>query len=352
MKKRVIIVISILLILMTIKYFKSDYYIKYKINDYDIEEIYKNDYLEFKVYKDEIIYDYFYYTDRFLGKRLITSIQEENINDYICLTLASDKLYSYSLCNKEGNIVTREVATNSFIYEKENDNFRFTSLNNNEYMLIWKYDGFYYLNGDSYKSINLFNNNRYSNDLMFQIDNYLIFPKYEENNYLFTNYYVLDMTTGKYFDIDTKYSISYESYIAGNYKNSLFIYDNKTNNLYELNYKSKSFELVGNELRGYIKYTDNKKQTAYLNEYKIDKITYFNYKEKNSYAINNILYYNNDYKIKYNNNEVKVINTFNDNVYFIYNDNIYRKSNYSTDLIAHYFELNFNNNDIIYVYQK
>ena len=186
---------------------------------------------------------------------------------------------------------------------------------------------------------------------MYQIDAYLIFPKYD-NNYLFSSFYVLDMTSGKYTEISTNYSINYDSYITGNHKNSIFLFDNKNENLYEINYKNKKVSLIGSEIKGFIKYENKKKKEALKEDYTINKITYFESNEKPIIAVNNTFIYDNGYKFKYNQEEVLPINNINDTVYFIYKDNIYKYDEGITTFIAHYFELNFNNNNNVFVYKK
>lgn len=349
MKKKILVIFPVLIIIIIIKYLTGNYEITYKIDDYLIKETSSKNEMHFIITHDNVDYDFIYLESRKLSKKRVTKITLEEINDNICLTPKIKGYESYTLCNHNEEIITKELAEDTFSFEEFNEDFKYNKLTNNEYMLIWKYDGFYYLNGNEYKSINLFNTNRYSNDLMYQIDKYLIFPKYE-NNYEFNSIYILDITTGKYKEINTSYSINYDSYYAGSHKNNIYLFDNKNENLYEINYIKSRVTLIGSNIKGYIKFVESRKENASLTEYTKDKITYFEENEKIMTADNNYLIYN-DYKVKYFNENVKVINTFNNNIYFIYRDNIY-KYNDKIQLIAHYFELNFNNNNLIFVYDK
>jgi hypothetical protein len=200
------------------------------------------------------------------------------------------------------------------------------------------------------KSINLFNSERYSNDLMFKIDNYIVFPKYQ-NNYLFNTFIILDMTTGKYKEVETKYSINYDSYYVGNNKNSLYLFDNKNENLYEINYKKNKVDLVGSSIRGFIKYENGREKNAKLEEYTKDKITYFDSEEELVKVNNNVISYN-DYELKYSDYDVNATIVIEDKVYYVYKDNVYKYDKGKTTLVCHYFELNFNSEGRIFVYIK
>lgn len=351
MKKKIILFIPVILLIVFIKYFTGNYSIKYKRNGYNVLESFKSKQAHFVLSNGQATYDYMYISPRKFNKKIVSKVEEKEVNGYICVTPIIKGFKKKTLCYKDGEIVSLEIALEEEIdYVAKND-FEYNTLTKDEYILIWKYDGFYYLNKDEYKTINLFNTNRYSNDLMYQIDAYLIFPKYD-NNYLFSSFYVLDMTSGKYTEISTNYSINYDSYITGNHKNSIFLFDNKNENLYEINYKNKKVSLIGSEIKGFIKYENKKKKEALKEDYTINKITYFESNEKPIIAVNNTFIYDNGYKFKYNQEEVLPINNINDTVYFIYKDNIYKYDEGITTFIAHYFELNFNNNNNVFVYKK
>ena len=218
-------------------------------------------------------------------------------------------------------------------------------------MLIWKYDGFYYLNKNEVKNLNILNENRYSNDLMIAKDNYLIFPKYEKD-YTFNSIIVINMETGKYSTIKYDYDINIDSYYAGSSKNILYLFDNKNEKLYEINYKKDKITLVGSESLGYFKLVKGKEVKASINEYTKEKITCFEEEGNVISADSNIITLDNGFKYLYNNNDVKVIKVIDDEVFFIYKDEIFKYSKGTTKFICHDFELNFNSDNVVYVYQK
>ena len=90
---------------------------------------------------------------------------------------------------------------------------------------------------------------------------------------------------------------------------------------------------------------------AKLEEYAKDKITYFNEEESLVKASDGKLFYN-DFILKFSDIDLKVISVIDDIVYYVYKDNIYRYEKGTTNLVCHYFELNFNSEGRIFVYNK
>lgn len=351
MKKKVLLIILVCLVIVLFVHYKTgDYTIKYKLEEYEVTESFNGKEAHFIITIEDKTYDYLYFHKRFFDRKRVTRIDSEEVNDYLCLTPSIKGLEGYTICSSGEEALTKEVIENSLIYEESDKDFEFNSLSEDEYMLIWKYDGFYFLNDKEMKSINLFNSERYSNDLMYKIDNYIVFPKYE-NNYLFNTFIILDMTTGKYKEVETKYSINYDSYYAGNKKNSLYLFDNKNENLYEINYKKNKVELIGSSIRGFIKYENGKEKNAKLEEYTKDKITYFNTNKESVNVNNNVMIYN-DFNLKFSNFDINVIDVIEDKVFFVYKDNVYKYEKGITNLVCHYFELNFNSEGKIFVFNK
>ena len=184
---------------------------------------------------------------------------------------------------------------------------------------------------------------------MIEIDKYLLFPKYDEE-YTFDSFVLMDITTKKTYEIKSNNTISIDSYYAGIYKNNIYLFDNKSENLYKINYKKRDIELVGSNIKGYEKIENNKVVDASLKEYKNDKITFFN-KDNSPITIeDNIISYN-YFKLKYA-AKAKVVYNNGYDIFYINEDNIYKYSLGETKNILHYFELNFNTNNNVFIYQK
>lgn len=355
MIKKTFYILIILYLIVIIKFFTSNYNITYKIDGYNITEKATNDYIYIEITKENEIYNYMYNTKRKLFKKRVKNILAEEIDNITCIKPNIKGLDNYFMCNDNNEQISYDIIKKEDNSISTNDNFKyFNNLNENEYIYIWKYDGFYYLNKDNYKSINIFEKDRYSNDLMIKIDKYIIFPYYD-SNYLFNNIIVLNMTNGKYETISSEYKISYDSYIAGNNKNNIYLFDNKEEKLYEINYKKNKIKLIGDAKKGYIKYTNRKKEKAELSEYTKNKVTYFN-TEENYININENYYnytLNKNIKTKFfSTNEITISDSHNNNIYFIYKDNLYKYQNSKSSIISHYFEFNFNKNNNIFVYNE
>lgn len=355
MKKKVFWILIFLYIIILVKFYISNYNITYNIDDYKIVEKGTKDYIYIEVTYQDKTYNYMFNTGRKLFKKRVKNIEKEEIDNQICLKPKLKGLESYYMCSSNEELISYQTLKNIDKYENITDNFKYyKNLKEDEHIYIWKYDGFYYLNDDEYKSINIFNKDRYSNDLMIEINGYIIFPYYD-SNYLFNDLVSLDMTTGEYEIIESDYQISYDSYIVGNRKNNIYLFDNKEQVLYEINYKKGNIELIGNSKKGYIKYVDGKKEDADVLEYTKDKITYFEKEEDYIKVDGNYFNYsiNKDIKIKYFlYNDIEIVNKYQDSIYFIYKDKLYRYEKSEAYPVAHYFELNFNKNNNIFIYNE
>lgn len=355
MKKVFMYVLIFMYVLVLLKFYFSDYDISYEMDGYDITEKANGDYIYFEVNYNDTLYNYMFYMGRKLFKKRVKKIEVTEVNDYICLTPSINGMDVYSVCNNGKEYVSSQIANDEIVSVNSNDNFKYyENLKNDEHVYIWKYDGFYYLNGDKLTSINIFNNDRYSTDLMFSINGYLIFPRYD-SNYLFSDFVILDMSNGKYEFVSTDYKINYDSYYVGNVKSSVFLFDNKEEKLYEINYKKGKAELVGNENKGFIKYKNGKKTETVLEEYTNDKITYFEDNVNYNVVDKNFLSYvlNEDIKLKfYNDENINVVDSVNSNIYFIFGTNLLRYNNDGASVIASYFEFNFNSKNNVFVYNE
>lgn len=355
MIKKVFYILIILYLIIIIKFFISDYQITYTIDKYNIVEKGTKDYIYIEITYEDKTYNYMYETGRKLFKKKVKSIEVEEIENNICIKPNLKGLEGYYVCSNDSENISYTIAKNTDDYTSTNDNFKYYgNLKENEHIYIWKYDGFYYLNKEEYKSINIFEKDRYSNDLMTKIDNYIVFPYYD-SNYLFTNLVSLNMSTGKYKIIESEYKINYDSYIVGNRKNNLYLFDNKEEKLYEINYKKAKINLIGDSQKGYIKYANGKKEEAKLTEYTKEKITYFEEEKDYTNIQENYFNYtfNKNIKIKFfQNNEISFKDKYQDNIYFTYKDKLYKYQDGISTKVLHYFEFNFNNKNNIFVYYE
>lgn len=314
MKRVVVGVLSILLIAMLVKYFVSSYDIKYSINDIEVHEKYKSGNYYFELKKD-ITYNFDISMSRKITKSVINRIEVIENSDEVCLLPIIKGTKTYPVCSKDGKqtsyyyMETNElkdfIASLNIEEKTENTNETFKFYNNltdDEFIAVYNYRGFYILNGNKIKTVNIFNSDRYDNTLCEQVDNYLIFP--EESEFNFRNFIVLDLKTAKYTIIKSRYDISFDSIMLGHIKRKVYILDQKNGKEYEINLRKKEVEEIGNYEQGFKVYKDGKFKTALISEVK-DSVPFNINKSKSLYEY--LIKDNSLYKINKNNKELKTL---------------------------------------------
>ena len=217
-------------------------------------------------------------------------------------------------------------------------------LNDSSY-LIYNYRGFYLINKEKTKEIELFKDDIYTLDLAYQKDNYLIVPNYNQN-YFFNTFFIIDINNGKVEEVKFDYEISFESEFLGEFKNNIYLIDKKSEKQYKIDIRKEIIEEVPLQLIRNGKLNKVTFQTIVNNNYKFSSSETVNYK-----IIDNYLYrIVNNYKIKISDKEIdKIIKYENDNVYYLYNENLYMYNNlYGEVKLLSNFEWNFNNTNVIY----
>lgn len=341
--KKLIYIFSLIVVIILLKYYLSDYEVKYKVNNYNVVEKVSDNYTYIDIYVDSVKYSFKYDLKRSINKKRVKKL---DISDG-CVRPIMSGYDTYFICYKDGEFTTKNIEIDDSKFDEDIKYNKY--LDSSEYIYIWKYDGFYKFHSDM-ESVNMFLSDKYSNDLMISYDKYLLMPRYDKE-YTFSDFYLLDMKSSKYKTIKSKYSIHYDSYYSGIYKNKVYLFDNKSNELYEINIDKLSVKLVGNEFKGYIKYVNNKRKSAKVSEYTKDKITYFKTKDEFMYVDKNKFSYDKVSYVKYFNSEdIDIVSVYKDVIYFIYEDNLYRYKDSDVSLIIHYFEYNFNKNNITFVY--
>lgn len=366
MKKYFLIFINIILLITIIHYYIYSYDIVYYIDNYQINEQYdmKNKIIKFNIVYNDKEYYFEINKKRFFNKKIINNIDLIEEDNLVCLIPNSKKIETYPLCYENDIYTSYLIIQNDVLNNYKNDynvenpenNFKFyNNLDENEYVALWKYNGFYIMNKDNIKTINIFEKDRYNNDLSIIVNNKILMANYDESQY-FKNIVILDITTGEYEVIESKHEIYYDSYFTGNNKDNVYLYDKKTYSLYEINIKNKQIKLISNTEKGFIKYVNGKKVEATLNEYNKEKITYFSDDFTYTYKIdknNTFISMNNDLWMKLSNNTLNIIKDNINNIYYSEGNYFYRFNNYSgIKTIFYDFELNFNSNNRIFVYIK
>lgn len=363
MKKRLTIFVFVFLTIVLIKYYFSNYDIVYNVDNHKVEVSYKNS--RFYIEIDDK-YNMDIYKNRSFDKRIIKkikNIKDENLN---CVYPIIDNYDSYPLCIVDGELIDFNMLDNELLikYKKyqtineNNDNFQyFNSLNKNEYIALWNYKGFIVMNNDSYKFYDLFENDKYNNSLSYIVDNYIYMPDYDQE-YEFSNLIKFNIENGKSEVINLKYNIDYDSYVVGSIKNNIYIFDNKHAVLYEFNIKKNEMNIKGSNDIGYVKYNNDEFIPCSKSEYKLDKISYDKVKSMYSYKYkNNKLYKvikdNKKIESVINFNDVSIVGEYKNILYYVYEDNLYKySSSIGNKKVFYSFELNFNKDNTIFIYNK
>lgn len=368
MKKNLFLLIIISLVVILTKYYISNYKIEYKVNGYDVKTIYKDKRFYFEINKD-ITYNFDIYEKRKLSKTKISSIKEIEVPNYSCIMPIIKNIDTYPLCyNTETkeyvdyNLIDddnlKEYKKTSNIEVKPNKDFEYYNiLRSNEYIALWTYKGYIIMNGDSYKNVNIFKKDRYDNSLSYIIDNTIYMPNYDEEHE-YSKLIKLNLETHKIESISLDKKIDFDSYIVGNIKNKLYIFDNKNSILYELNLKNSKLTIQGSIEKGFVKYKDGEWITCSKTEYKINKIKINGSNNSNYiYTINNGLYKqtkeNKNITTKITNNISNIIYEYNNDIYYIYEDGLYLYNPLKgNNKVFYNYELNFNKDNTIFMYIK
>lgn len=364
MKKILMSIITISIILILSKFYFSNYKIEYKINNYNIKETYKDKKYYFEI-NGKNNYNFDIYLKRTFSKHKITNIKEIEKDDTSCIVPISDDLKTYPLCYKNGEYIDynlldieelEEYKSNRIMIEKPKDDFiYYDNLNNNEFVALWNYKGYIIMHNNTYKYVEMFKKDKYDNTLSYIIDNTIYMANYDEEHE-YTKLIKLNVENYKQETIDLKTTIDYDSYIVGHIKNKLYIFDNKHTVLYEINLKNNKVKVIGNNQIGFKKYEDGEFVNCSKTEYKINKIKYNKTSSIYTYTINTGLYKKiegSKLNQKINNNDVKIIEEYQNNLYYTLNDEFYRYNpKDGSEKIFYNYELAFNSDNMIYLYIK
>jgi hypothetical protein len=363
MKNKLLISLIIFILLVVLKYSLSNYELTYKVDNYNIKTIFKSNRIYYEI---DNKYNFDIYT-KSRKKNVITKIDKINIEGYECIIPFIKNIKTYPLCNDiknniniDFNLINSEELSkyqlNNIVYDKPNKDFvYYTNVDDNTYVSLWTYKGYILMNSKGYKNINIFEKDRYDNDLSHQIGNKIYMPNYDMEHE-FNELVVFNIKDGKTEKISLTAKIDYDSYVVGNIKKKLYLYDNKKNILYEINIKNGKTSIVGSNEKGFVKYINGKSIPCSKNEYKVDRITIDNkntsyYQYSFDKGTNKTIIENNSIVTKILKEDVDVIYENNDKLYYKYKDSFYSYSPFKGSAKIFYdYELSFNNSKSVFVY--
>lgn len=263
----------------------NSYYFEIKIDDVTfyyqtLEEFDKN---------DHVIENIAYYSDNEYKCILPIFINTKIITDIMCLN--HNVIYNYqSIQGNNSNLDMFVDTLSDYGYDRSKwidtaisesvdglkiykDNFL-----KNHYIALATYKGIYTINNvnsNRAKKIDLFSTDVYKRPISIVYKNYYVTANYDEQ-YRFTKFYVVDLTSNKISEINCEREISFDSYIQGENKDSIYLFDKDNKKQYEINLKTNKVLEVGNENTGIKIYRNNEWQKVSAAEAKNSTLLFDN----------------------------------------------------------------------------
>ena len=358
-KHKLLVFIGVLfttfLLYLFLRFKEYDYEIEYIVNQFEVIESYNKEtkYYEFLIKNKDITYPYQIKQKYLRKKELISNIEVFESDEEVCILPKSINITFYPLCSNEDKIYSYHFSKITDVTYKYKEltskketfkNVEINNLNNNSF-LIYNYKGFYLINENQHKEIKIFDEDVYSINLVYQKDNYLIIPDYNQKHF-FDNLFIIDIYSGKIKNIKLEHEISFESEFLGEFKNNIYLLDKKEEKQYKINIKQENIKEVPLQLIKNGKLTKVTYQKIVNNNYKFSNYDIIEYKIIDDYLyriIHNI-------KIKISDKKVdKIVKYENDTIYYLSGENLYMYNNvYGETKLLSYFEWNFNNTNVIF----
>ena len=321
----IVLILSFILFLIIVLMPKN-YTKKYQKNDVRISETYdkKNKLYYFSFIYNNIEFDYLIESKYKIDRILIDKIEIiKNKKDDFCLIprgeinfiplcYQDNEILHYSLVNDE---LKKQLPKNLFKKNNLLENYKDIEIYNENYTyLIWNYDGFYYINKDTKKKIDILKKEFYNIDLIGYTKDYLVVGDYD-SNYTFNSFYTIEFKNGNLKKHELNRDIYFDSYFIGFEKNKIYIVDNKEKLMYEFNAKNGEIEKIKSK---FLK--NNKWEEVNINTL-INKKQEFEYSSNYHYLLNeNSLYMNCSSKkinTKISEDLTSIIRINNDDIYYI-----------------------------------
>ncbi len=343
-KLRILIIFLTLIFILFLFFlnFKHSYTTEYSIDNINIIEKYHKDK---KYYSFNITYDGKEYEvislDNYIKKRNLINDVTITKDEDTCLSFDSE-ISLYDVCsNKDVYYYPHEETT--FKETSSYNNIKIDSLNNN-FFLLWNYSEFIYLSNKNKTSISLFDKDVYKLNLIYQTDDYLLVPNYDES-YKFTKLYLINKETSKVKSFNLRYDVYFDSYFLGDYQNKVYLYDIK--NETEYYFDLKKYDIYKTK---YGIYNGNKWENVTNQKLKNNKLEFTDDKVYTYHLDGDKLYANDKYLVT-NKSVSKIIKAQNLEVYYISGDTLYYFSPLLGEIsLLKYSEWEFNNTNMIFIF--
>ena len=359
----ILLIIIALILLIKSLFTNKSYSLEYNIDDFDVSENYVSDE---KVYYYQLTYEGtkydFVYPSKYLkDKRLIDEIEPYTFEDYTCLIIESDYVESNPLCSYDGDQIDYrlipeelELPVSSKKSEEKDEYENYTIYNKDNKILIWNYKGFNYLNKGEIEKINLFDKDIYEVSIIARVNNYVIIPDYEQS-YSFNRIFIINLDNLKVETWKIKYDISFDSYILGTNKESIYLMDKKNKTEYELVPHKKKMRIIATDNRNGILIKDGKEEKEPVNNI-INSKEVFTYENKYHYTLKDnriyLTYLDMKNETIISSDDVKeIIYIEEDAIYYLIKDTLYKYDlKYGETKLITFSEWNYNYQNSIIIY--
>lgn len=381
--------------------FKTGHRVEYVLSKdnkkFVITERYNRGYYHILIKDDNYKYNVFVINNYGKQKKIIKDIKYVSNDNMECIYPITSKrdlniscsshstLYSYPMVSND-SLVTNFVKTlinegyNNKYWTKSNptkDNkvsYYKENLDDNLYLYIWKYNGFYTLKNKDISTIDMFNRDIYNNSLGMTYKDRYIIADYSKK-FDFNNLMIFNMTNNTFRKVNFESKLSYNSYFNGIVDNKLYLVDPTNLVQYEVNLRNNSFKVVGNKELNGLYYNNGVWETINIYDFTKGK-KLFNYNKIPDNLVNlnvitdkfndiSVYYYEKDgifyeydtisdiSKQLFKLNGAKSIQIIKDKVYYIVDDTLYSYSD-KTGIIPLFInnEFKFNSDNIYGIYLK
>ncbi len=233
-------------------------FIAAKVDDYKVKEKYDGEY-HLEIYNEDITFNYDMNKKYSPQRRLIKKIDTYKNKKYYCLYLKIKDYDTQPICYEDNELIDFRLINNNefeqFLYNKYKNNITYINKDLNNLNLyydngdiygIWNYKGIDIISKEQLKTINLFENDVYDNDLVTQVDQYLFIPNYNQEHF-FNEVYIIDLKSKEQNKWDLNKNIYFESYIQGVIDKKIYLVDKKEEKQYEIDVIKRQMKIITDE---------------------------------------------------------------------------------------------------------
>lgn len=355
---QIILVLAFLLFLF-ILLMPKNYKKEYQKDNIAITETYnkKEDayYFTFKI--NDIILDYLVESKYKQNRNLITNVTIIKDEENFCLIPTSEKFDTIPLCYEDEQIVhysqvnskLKDQLTKYIKPEnKKIENYQDIEIYSKDYTyLLWNYDGFYFIDKDNKKKINIFDKELYNISLVGYTNDYLVIADYD-SNYTFNNFYTIQFKKGTLKKQDLDFNLYFDSYFIGYEKNKIYLVDNKESVMYEFNAKNGTIDKIKSKVLNKDKWETTNIKTLINQKKEFQYISNYEYKLDNGTLYLN--YTNKEIKKQIATSVTSIIRINDKDITYLKKDTLYHFNEITgEEKLLTYFEWNFNSKNMIFI---